>query len=111
MKMFAIKVHTYYLPGALYAPPVEQWMQDVDYNGIGERLQFETQESAEKYMLEMGYTKSSNGKSFYMPGAYYLSHGEYDRPRYYVRRVKKGNATPQKRINEIIEDHNFVMNV
>lgn len=50
---------------------------------------FGTKQEAIDFLERNGYTKMESG-SYYAPGLYYTSHGEYERPDYTPRRYKDG---------------------
>lgn len=97
--MYRVKKENYYYAGTLYAPQdhfcsEEELTCDHRPNPDAEEaMLFDTIADAEKFLTETVGLEEVGKKKFSAPGTYYLSHGEYSRPVYLIRKV------PQKRQN------------
>ncbi len=82
---YYIKATYHYYSGTFNAPK-----DGAVKDEYGKRLEFDSVEDAEKYLLnELGGTKSPSGKNLYFPkGIYHLSHGEYSQPEYSIRKIR-----------------------
>ena len=83
--MFYILVRPYYYSTTLN-PMVSHKMYCPWTN---EPLLFDTVEDAKKHLKSEGITTQLSAQKFILAGDYHLSHGEYSRPDYWIRKCRK----------------------
>ena len=81
--MFYIYVEYFYLSGTLFAPQDGPLLLD------GKKKTFTTKMEARDYLRSVGIDSHYKGNQYCPGGRYVLRHGEYDRPTYKIRRVRK----------------------
>jgi len=85
--MYYILVRHYYYNSSLHAP------SNGPLHGITENemsyhpLTFSSVEEAKKYLAKHGITRQISKQMFCADSVYVLSHGEYERPDYWIRKL------------------------
>lgn len=82
--MFYIYKYVYYYAGTLYAPESGPVL-DVSEN----RIKFKSIEEAIKWLKNEGVTSKVTNQTFQNEGRYTLFHGEYARPKYQIRKLRR----------------------
>ena len=82
--MFYIYKKVFYYSGALYAPESGPVL-DVSEN----RIKFKSIASAIQWLKNEGITDQLSKQTFQNEGRYILFHGEYARPKYQIRKLRR----------------------
>ena len=85
--MYYILVIPYFHIGTFYAPKTHKMVCPC----TDKTLTFDTVHDAMKHLeSQLGPLQQLSAQKFCSSGRYVLAHGEYDRPDYWVRKIRRG---------------------
>ena len=84
--MFYILKKYFYLSGTFNAPKSGPMVKEWNYPA--EILTFESIKAAQKHLLQWGIDDQISAQTFEHSGRYVLSHGEFARPKFQIRKMR-----------------------